>query len=308
MSDKGVPPSYLDRLMADLDVIEAEVVDVLRRSAIVRSTLNDGNSGVVFVGYPTYYRGPSPTDLERDRMALLGRVREWTVRFRLLFPVTTPDAEKRHGKALGLLDGWLLREGNDHSVPGSVGTACAVLREQVDVLRGARALLPDDDWAVRLVPDTNALIDEPDLAAYTGRLGPAYMAHVMPVVLRELDDLKRPGRSEALRDAARKADRRLKGLRDNGDVRAGARVARDVFAVFEHADPAPDGLPRWLDLTVPADRLVAAALLLQSRHPRSAVYVATGDLNLQTSWLRSGCPSSNLTTSRPDGHPRPSAR
>jgi hypothetical protein len=53
VSDKGVPPSYLDRLMADLDVIEAEVVDVLRRSAIVRSTLNDGNSGVVFVGYPT---------------------------------------------------------------------------------------------------------------------------------------------------------------------------------------------------------------------------------------------------------------
>jgi hypothetical protein len=215
-------------------------------------------------------------------MALLGRVREWTVRFRLLFPVTTPDAELRHAKALGLLDGWLRREGNDHSVPGSVDVACAVLREQVDVLRGARALLPDDDWPVRLVPDTNALIDRPDLAAYRGLLGPAYMAHVMPVVLRELDDLKRAGRSDDLREKARRADRRLKGLRDNGDVRTGARVAGDVFAVFEHADPAGDGLPGWLDLTVPDDRLVAAVLLLQSRHPRSAVYVATGDLNLQT--------------------------
>lgn len=117
------------------------------------------------------------------------------------------------------------------------------------------------------------------------------MTHVMPVVLRELDDLKRAGRSEALRGAARRADRRLKGLRDNGDVRAGARVAGDVHVVFEHTDPRPDGLPGWLDLTVPDDRLVAAVLLLlQSGHPGSAVYVATGDLNLQTKLAAVGLP------------------
>ena len=33
---------------------------------------------------------------------------------------------------------------------------------------------------------------------------------------------------------------------------------------------------------MPDDRLVAAALLLQSTHPGSTVFVATGDLNLQT--------------------------
>lgn len=287
---KSVLPSYLDRLMNDLDDIEAEFLGVIGRSSVVQSTLNDGNSGIEFIGLPLYYWGPSTPDLERDRMALLARVRAWTVRFRLLFPVLTLEVAERHGKALGVLDGWLLREGRDHHVPASVDAARSALGKQVEVLRAARGLLPPNDWAVRLIPDTNALIDEPDLAAYIGVLGPVYMAHVMPVVLRELDDLKRSGRTEKLRDAARRADRRLKGLRDNGDVRVGAKVAGGVLAVFEHEDPRREGLPTWLDMDVADDRLVAAVVALQSLHPMSAVHVATGDLNLQTKLAAVGLP------------------
>jgi hypothetical protein len=52
--------------------------------------------------------------------------------------------------------------------------------------------------------------------------------------------------------------------------------------VFEHVEPRDEGLPDWLDLSVPDDRLVASTLLLQSAHPGSAVFVGTSDLNLQT--------------------------
>ncbi|MGQ4379476.1 hypothetical protein ACN6K9_002453 [Streptomyces sp. SAS_267] len=58
----------------------------------------------------------------------------------------------------------------------------------------------------------------------------------------------------------------------------GVRVAGDVYAVFEHIEPKGDGLPNWLDLDVPDDRFAASTLLLQSRHPGSAVYVATRDI------------------------------
>jgi hypothetical protein len=93
------------------------------------------------------------------------------------------------------------------------------------------------------------------------------MARLLPVVLREIDDLKRAGRTQDLRDAAQRADRRLKGLRTNGDVRAGVRVSDDVYAVFEHIEPKGDRLPSWLDLTVPDDRFVASSLLLKSDLP-----------------------------------------
>lgn len=134
---------------------------------------------------------------------------------------------------------------------------------------------------VRLVVDTNTLIDNPDLSVFTGQLGPAYLVHVLPVVLSEIDDLKRSGRTTELREAAKRADRRLEGLRDNGDVRVGARVAGQVYAIFDFREPARDGLPGWLDLDVPDDRLVAGVLRLQSDHPGSAVFIATGDLDLQ---------------------------
>ena len=72
---------------------------------------------------------------------------------------------------------------------------------------------------MRLAVDTNTLIDNPDLAVHVGTPGRRRMVHLLPVVLREIDDLKRGGKTEQLREAARRADRRLKGLRDNGDVR-----------------------------------------------------------------------------------------
>ena len=173
-------------------------------------------------------------------------------------------------------------KGNDQSVPASIAAALAAVEKSVTALRTARDLLPEDEFKLRLVVDTNALLDEPDLAAYVPVIGRRYMAHVLPVVLRELDDLKRAGRNDAVREAARKADRRLKGLRDNGDIRTGAKVAGDVWAVLEHLEPRREGLPSWLDLDVPDDRFVASALLLQSRHSGSALVVATSDLNMQT--------------------------
>jgi predicted ribonuclease YlaK len=151
-------------------------------------------------------------------------------------------------------------------------------------------LLPEDEYGVRLAVDTNSLIDNPDLAVYVPTLGDRYMAHLLPVVLREIDDLKRGGRAQDVRDAAKRADRRLKSLRDNGDVRIGARVAGDVYAVFEHIEPSHEGLPSWLDFTVPDDRFVASSLILQSDHPGSALYVATSDINLQTKLAAVGLP------------------
>ena len=197
-------------------------------------------------------------------------------------PLSAPDADgqQRLDQHIGRLERWLVRP-RDKTIPSTVDKAIEAIGVDVADLRALAEVLPRDEYAVRLTVDTNTLIDSPDLAAHRHDR-PAYMAHLLPVVLREIDDLKRAGRTQDLRDAAQCADRRLKGLRTNGDVRAGVRVAGDVYAVFEHIEPKGDALPSWLDLTVPDDRFVASSLLVQSAHPGSALYVATGDINLQT--------------------------
>lgn len=116
------------------------------------------------------------------------------------------------------------------------------------------------------------------------------MVHLLPIVLGELDDLKRGGRSDIVRSGAQRAITRIKGLRNNGNILDGVRVEGQIVAKFEHVEPRGADLPDWLDLTVPDDRLVASALLLQSQQPGSAFYVATSDINLQTKLHAVGLP------------------
>lgn len=263
--------------MRELDELADTISGILDTSGIHSTNLPSN-----FIGFASHAWDPSGDDLTAARMAALRMLRDWEPRFRLLFPHSTPEVAKRIDKATEHLHRWLQREADDHSIPPTIETARTKVAESVDELRAVARLLPPDDWPIRLVVDTNTVIDDPDLGRYVVVLGPRYLVHVLPVVLGEIDDLKRSGRIPELREAARRADRRLKPLRDNGDVRVGARVAGDVFAIFEHTEPRMEGLPGWLDLSVPDDRLVASVLLLQSAHPGSAVHVATSDLNLQT--------------------------
>ncbi|MEU6775947.1 PIN domain-containing protein [Streptomyces sp. NPDC046759] len=289
MASTPAPPTYLDRLRSDLDLMEADFLQVLADSQIRNVDPNRHSNGIVHFGAPKWGWVPSSPELEARRMELLGRVREWEPLFRLLFPHPTPEVTKRLDKSLALLQRWLERP-RDTSIPATIEGAVDKIKEAVAMLRKLGELLPEDEWPVRVTVDTNMLLDDPDVAIYTSVLGKRYMVHLFPVVLRELDDKKLAGRTPDLRDAAKKADRRLKGLRTNGNVLRGVRVAGDVQAIFEHIEPKGDTLPNWLDLDVPDDRFVASTLLLQSRHPGSAVYVATRDINLQTKLAAVGLP------------------
>ncbi|GAA3760878.1 PIN domain-containing protein [Streptomyces tremellae] len=282
---KPLPPTYRERLLEQLDAIERDYLAVLEASEIQYVNPNrPGSYEVIIITAADWGWAPSGPALETQRMELLRRLRGWMPRFRLLFPHPTPEAAEKLKDSLEHLERWLVRKGtwSDWTIPQHMPEAVKLLQASVQQLRSLTDLLPTDPWPVRLTVDTNALIDNPDLAAYTDQIGPRYMAHLLPVVLRELDEKKRAGRTDVLREAAKKADRRLKGLRNNGDVTLGVRVAGDVHAVFEYIEPKSDALPDWLDLDVPDDRFIASTLLLQSQHPGSAWYVATSDINLQT--------------------------
>lgn len=284
-------PTYAQNLVTELDAITDSYLTILGESAVEYVNPNTPGSSVIFVGATDWGWVESGDELQALRMALLRRVRDWIPRFRLLFPHPTPEVAARLDADTAHLERWLLRNDSwDHTVPSTIDKAQESIRATTSDLGDLVGLLPPDDYGVRLVVDTNALIDNPDLAAYVGELGNKYVAHLMPVVLREVDELKRGGRNEVLRENAKRAERRLKGIRNNGDITSGVRVAGDVIAKFEHAEPRSDDLPNWLDMTVPDDRLVASALLLQSEHPGSALYVATSDINMQTKLAAVGLP------------------
>ncbi|WP_229695684.1 hypothetical protein, partial [Streptomyces lacrimifluminis] len=75
-STPAAPPTYLDRLRSDLDLIEADFVQILADSQIRNTDPNRGRDYVMHVGAPKWGWVPSSPELEARRMELLGRVRE----------------------------------------------------------------------------------------------------------------------------------------------------------------------------------------------------------------------------------------
>lgn len=285
------PQTYSERLQSELDTIADDYAAILAASSIDYINPNRRGSDITFVGAADWGWAESDNELESARMRLLGTLRGWKPRFRLLFPHPTPTISKRIEDDLDHLERWLVRPDiNDHSIPRDIPTAQEILTANIDDIRGLFTLLPPDDYLIRLVVDTNTLIDNPNVAAYTDTVGPKYMVHLLPVVLGELDNLKRAGRNDIVRTGAQRAVTRLKGIRNNGNALEGVRVEGQVVAKFEHVEPRGTDALEWLDLAVPDDRLVTAALLLQSQHPGSALYVATSDINLQTKLHAAGLP------------------
>lgn len=286
--------SYCEQLGHDLDDIESLMLELLDHSTILNVDPNRGQSDVFFVGAAIWGWARSDDVQTRLQMRGVERYGEWFSRFRLLFRTPTPEVRRRikHGDEFARR--WFERGHNDHSIPRDIPTAKATAQKEFEGLRSLLAIACSDAAAppaLIAVPDTNALIDNPDLASYGQRLGQTeYQVRLVPTVLGELDELKRSGRTEQARDGARRADRMLKGLRDRGDVRSGVPVTKSVSAIFDVAEPRFDDLPAWLDPTVPDDRLVASALLLQASDPSTAVVLVTSDLNLQNKAAAVGLP------------------
>ena len=53
-------------------------------------------------------------------------------------------------------------------------------RKDIEDLRELTGLLPDDEWQVREVSDTNVSINDPDVASYVPFAGERYLVRVLP--------------------------------------------------------------------------------------------------------------------------------
>jgi len=280
----GAPQPYVARVGADLAVLKEQLNALLDASTIEYVNPNTPGSGIVFVTAADWGWGPSDEAAAAAQMDLLGRYSAWFERFLLLFPHPTPDVERKIKKVDKFVRRWVARDGTfDHSIPRTIEQAKAVATERLAVFDELISLASrQGDTTLRVVPDTNALLRNPAVEEYAPAVGAAdYMVHIVTTVLAELDDLKDRGRTPDVREKAEKVIRRLKGFRDRGNLAEGVTVAGKVRLRLEHREVDTRSVLQWLDPGVPDDRIMAAALRLQSDHPAGVVILVTTDINLQ---------------------------
>jgi hypothetical protein len=137
------------------------------------------------------------------------------------------------------------------------------------------------------VPDTNALIFNPDIQKWRFDSAGEFMLLLIPSVLSELDSLKVNHRVESVRDKSEKVINAIKECRRRATT-IGARLSDGVVLVtgvsrlmsVATEPKMKDSLP-WLDASNKDDQLLASMIEIMRLWPRSPVVLVTRDINLQ---------------------------
>jgi predicted ribonuclease YlaK len=139
-----------------------------------------------------------------------------------------------------------------------------------------------NDPDIILVPDTNALIKAPDVGSYGAAVEhEKYTVIILPTVLSELDKLKTTHRNEDFRGKVESVIRRLKGMRQQGNMHEGVIVNKVITVKMIAQEPDFNKTLSWLDPTNNDDRIVAATLEVQRGEPSSKVILISADINHQ---------------------------
>jgi len=134
-----------------------------------------------------------------------------------------------------------------------------------------------------IVPDTNALLFNPDIQNWSFDSIEQFSIVLMPTVLSELDKLKMDSRSESVRQKSEKLIRQIKEYKRRGKLTEGVPIVKNKIQLVAIAvEPIISASLSWLDLEhSDDDRLLASCFEIMRRMLNSQVILSTRDINLQ---------------------------
>ncbi len=151
------------------------------------------------------------------------------------------------------------------------------LTEQVHLLDG---LFDGAEGDHVYVPDTNALIYNPELEAWEFDGSPTFTLLLMPTVLSELDQLKVTGR-DSVREKVNRLVRQCMEYRRRGNLNEGVVLRKNHHSLRTIAvEPQFNNSLPWLDPNNNDDRILAGVVEAMRQHPRCPVVLVTRDINL----------------------------
>jgi PIN domain len=271
--------SFQERLASALESIESAILDLWRKTDLTEFR-NDPRSQFFVVTHPYRWK-PLPIEYKSAQARLLAQYRHWFELFQRCHAQHSSDVQTdiaeidtRILAAIELQSDW--------------GTAATFevnrlrLNETIDSFRTfLQQHIPDGkDFVV--VPDTNALLKSADPSQYSAVVDRSQFKFIIvPTVLSELDDLKRSRGTQPVGQRAEKAIRIIKGLRNQGSMQDGVKVAGTISVQMIPTEPKMSSLPSWLDAKNNDDRVIGSILELQCGQPSATVILVTDDLNLQ---------------------------
>jgi hypothetical protein len=270
-------PTVLDNLKMAAEEVRHEL-DNLLRGSLIEAIPTEQTRHLLIVGCSFWSR--LPPEGQQRQAKVLAEYRHYAEIARLLLS----DAPERARSDFAETDRIILAaieqtgtpRGSDPAAVFQEASSC--LDKQIGLLAG---LYSANGGRPIYVPDTNAILANPSLEDW--RFGvPQFTIALLPTVTAELDSLKVNHRNEDVRKKAEGAIRRIKGYRSRGRLADGVPLKTGVSDLRAYAvEPDFRKTLAWLDSTNADDRFLASFLEVMRKHPHSAVWLVTLDLNMQ---------------------------
>ena len=270
------------KLCNNLDSIVEDLASLLNEVSIHRTgELNI--PGVTVIAFIPDYHWDEPTPQQRNSQILLKRRYDQFCEMLRLILGKAPkdllnkldDVEDKFRIWLELKQNWALTLNRASNL--------AKFKEDVKEIRDILDIVNSSPTtATIIIPDTNSLLESPDPIRYREILKKnEFIFMILPTVLGELDSLKMRHNNPAVREKAIKAIDRIKGWRNQGNVRDGIIVDKTIIVKVNYNEPDMKLTLSWLDENTKDDRIIASVLSVQSDYPVSEIVFFTKDINLQ---------------------------
>lgn len=153
------------------------------------------------------------------------------------------------------------------------------LKQQVALLG---RLYNDSNGEACFVPDTNALLYNPNIESWAFDGVQSFTMVLVPTVLTELDAHKINHSNEAVRQKAETLIKRVKEYRRRGRLTEGVTIVSGKIVLLAVAtEPKAESTLPWLNFENSDDRLLGALVEFMRFRPASPVILVSRDINLQ---------------------------
>lgn len=270
--------TYIEQIRTNLEEIETGLCNFIA-TITMKEFRNDPYSGVVIMVHPYFYSTDINDEQKKVQIELNRMYSTWLEHFLLLTNGMPTDIEKEISESttylqdqINLKSDWVTEKTNEKNI--------SRIQERFKTLYSIIALFEKDGETV-LIPDTNALIREPEFDRYKILAGETISIVLIPTVLSELDKLKITHMKDEFRNKVNSIIKRIKGLRNQGSLISGVTVHKTVTIKMIGKEPDFSHTLSWLDKENNDDRIIATVLEYQRENPSHKTFLVTGDINLQ---------------------------
>ena len=286
--------STASRLRLDLKLLTQRLGTLVQELPVEQLERDD--SVVIFVS-PDYYWGELSAEQLNTQLAIKRDYEKWYEVFRSTFAKATDDLNRKIEEADQNLRTWIELDSNWSLLPDPTSNE-KNLRDDVRLFMDLLAIIEaGGPMEPVLIPDTNAIISNPDPTLYRAVIGgDSFVFLLLPTVLGELDDLKNNHRDLDFRKKVNKVITRVKGWRYQGSLLKGVTVDKTITVRAIAVEPDLSKSLTWLDKDNLDDRIIASVLDVQSFYPNAQVILVTGDVNLSNKAELARIETSELVT------------